>query len=605
MGIKATNRYNLIMDKRYKVLKEYFGHSSFREFQLEAIDTILQGQDLLTILPTGGGKSLCYQLPTLLMDGLTVVITPLIALMQDQVAALKANGIAAQMVSSTQDSETIKKIYAQVYNRELKFLYVAPERLNQNFLQMLSQIELNFFVIDEAHCLSEWGHDFRSDYRKLGILKEHFKDIGVCAFTATATTKVQSDILQSLQLQNPHTIRAKAVRDNLEIHVRLRQDSAKSQIINFLQDFKDERGIIYTYTRKEAENLAEFLQQKGYNALAYHAGMPKQTRSSVHDAFIFDNVDIVVATIAFGMGIDKSNIRFVIHTSMPKTLEGYYQEIGRAGRDGAKSYALLLYKRGDEAIKKSLILSDSTNELQQTSLQKLRAMARFCSSDRCRHQYIAHYFDDTTSECEKVCDNCLRSENSTQDITVQAQKILSTIYRTGGRFGINYIINVLRGSKTKRIFEFGHDKLSVYGIEKQISKANCEAIVDRLIDLEYIDIDAHGSLKLLQKSAQVLKGEKEVFIYKDRLQKKTSYNIEQNSQEFEDLRAIRAAIAKKESIAAFMVFSDKTLLEMAKFLPGTKQMMLNITGVGAIKYERYGKEFLQKCQELKEKQCNP
>lgn len=588
------------MDEKYRVLKEHFGHDNFRDFQLEAVESILRGQDLLTILPTGGGKSLCYQLPTMLMDGLTVVITPLIALMQDQVAALKANNITAAMVSSTQTSSEIKNIYSQIYNAELKFLYVAPERLNPNFLSMLSQIKLNFFVIDEAHCLSEWGHEFRSDYRHLGVLKEAFPTTCVAAFTATATSKVQKDILHSLRLQNPHTIRAKALRDNLEIHVRLRQSNGRAQIVEFLKDFKDERGIIYTYTRKEAEDLAAFLVQKGYNALAYHAGMENKKRQSVHDAFIYDDVDIVVATIAFGMGIDKSNIRFVIHTSMPKTLEGYYQEIGRAGRDGAKSYALLLYKRGDEAIKKSLIFDNGDSTTQGLALQKLKAMASFCSASHCRHQAIANYFGDEVKACQSVCDNCLKGEVEQVCITTDAQKILSAIYRTGSRFGSNYIIDLVRGSSAKRILEFGHDKLSVHGVGKETSKANFEAVIDRLLELEYIDIGEYSALVLQPKSSQLLKGESELFIDKDKMVKKTSYNIEQKSSEFEALRGVRAAIAKKEGVAAFMVFGDKTLLEMAQFLPDDKEKMLNITGVGAVKYERYGEAFLQKCRELKD-----
>jgi len=587
------------MDKKYKLLKEQFGHDSFRRFQEQAVDTILQNKDLLTILPTGGGKSLCYQLPTLLMDGLTVVITPLIALMQDQVAALKANGISAAMASSHQDTQTLKSIYAQVHQNRLKFLYVAPERLNPNFLSMLSSVKLNFFVIDEAHCLSEWGHEFRSDYRKLGILKQTFPNTPVAAFTATATKKVEQDIINVLSLQNVTPIRAKTIRDNLEIHVRLRNGNGREQIVRFLKDFKNERGIIYTYTRKEAQELSEFLVAQGFNAMYYHAGMDNKSKEVVHDAFFHDSVDIVVATIAFGMGIDKSNICYVIHTSMPKTLEGYYQEIGRAGRDGVKSYALMLYKKSDEAVKKSLIHEGQNTHVQTLALQKLKATATFCTSSSCRHRIIANYFDDEVAPCENLCDNCLKGEIEEVDVTVEAQKLLSCIYRTGERFGANYVIDVLRGSKIKRIIDFGHDKLSVYGVGKETTKANFEAVLDRLLEVQCLTIGEFSSLKLLPKSVALLKGKEKLFIDKDKMTQKTSYKVEQKSDEFEALRMLRLEIAKKEGIAAFMVFGDKTLLEMSIVLPGTEEKMLEISGVGAVKYEKYGKAFLQKCIELK------
>jgi ATP-dependent DNA helicase RecQ len=587
------------MDKKYKLLKEQFGHDSFRNFQEQAVDTILQNKDLLTILPTGGGKSLCYQLPTLLMDGLTVVITPLIALMQDQVAALKANGMSAAMASSHQDAQTLKSIYAQVYENRLKFLYVAPERLNANFLSMLSSVKLNFFVIDEAHCLSEWGHDFRSDYRKLGILKQTFPNTPVAAFTATATKKVEQDIIDVLSLQNVTSIRAKTIRDNLEIHVRLRKGNGREQIVRFLKDFKNERGIIYTYTRKEAQELSDFLVLQGFNAMYYHAGMDNKSKEIVHDAFFHDSVDIVVATIAFGMGIDKSNIRYVIHTSMPKTLEGYYQEIGRAGRDGVKSYALMLYKKSDEAVKKSLIHEGQNAHIQTLALQKLKATATFCTSSSCRHVLIANYFDDAVASCEVLCDNCLKGEIEEVDVTVEAQKLLSCIYRTGERFGANYVIDVLRGSKIKRIIDFGHDKLSVYGVGKDTSKANFEAVLDKLLEVQCLTIGEFSALKLLPKSVPLLKGKEKLYIDKDKMTQKTSYKVEQKSDEFEALRMLRLEIAKKEGVAAFMVFGDKTLLEMSIVLPDTQEKMLEISGVGAVKYEKYGNAFLQKCIELK------
>ncbi|MGM0534121.1 MAG: DNA helicase RecQ [Campylobacterota bacterium] len=586
------------MNEKRRVLKEYFGHDEFRDFQEEAVDAPLQGRDLLTVLPTGGGKSLCYQLPTLLMDGLTVVISPLIALMQDQVAALQANGIAAQMISSSQKSEEIREIYYKIANSQLKLLYVAPERLHPNFLSLLSTVKLNFFVIDEAHCLSEWGHDFRSDYRRLDILKQTFANTPVAAFTATATAKVQDDIIRTLHLRDPRRIKAKAYRPNLHIHVQQRQSGGRSQILSFLKQFANERGIIYTYTRKESENLADFLAKKGYNALAYHAGMEQRKRQSVHEAFIYDTVDIVVATIAFGMGIDKANIRYVIHTSMPKTLEGYYQEIGRAGRDGAPSYALLLYQKSDEVQKRRLVLQNGDERTHAHGLQKLQAMASFCCTSRCRHEFVAEYFGDNIAACEHVCDNCQRGEVKQVEVTVTAQKIISAIHRTGQRFGATHILDVLKGSKAKRIFEFGHDGLSVYAIAADTTKANLQAVLDLLMEKQMVAPGPHGSLMLTRQSLPLLRSQESVFIDEDKLVAQKQPKITQNSSEFEALRALRKELADKEGVPAYVIFGDKTLLEMSTFLPTDKEMMLLINGVGKVKYEKYGQAFVQLCQEL-------
>jgi len=398
-----------------KTLKEKFGFNEFKPIQEKAIQEILHKKDLLVVLPTGSGKSLIYQLPTMMMDGVSIVISPLIALMQDQVSSLRVNGINAKMISS---SNTQKE----------NVLYVAPERfVNEYFLQNLKRVKINFFVIDEAHCVSEWGHEFRDDYRKLQYLKEWFKDTPVTAFTATATKTVQSDILKTLKIDKKQVLRAKANRDNLIIRSQKRIGNAKEQIIEFLSAHKDESGIIYCFTRKETERLSSYLNDKGFGTEAYHAGLSVNKREKIFKDFKNDSLKIIVATIAFGMGIDKSNIRFVLHTSMPKTIENYFQEIGRAGRDGLMSDTLLLYSKADEISKRVFIDELPESEYKRNIYEKLRQMYRFAISSKCRHQSIAKYFGDEIEKCEILCDNCLDKDVEFLDITLEAQKFISTI----------------------------------------------------------------------------------------------------------------------------------------------------------------------------------
>ncbi len=595
------------MSEKRQLLREYFGFDTFRPLQEEAVDALLQGRDLLMILPTGGGKSLCFQLPGLMLEGVTVVISPLIALMHDQVQALRANGIAAAMVSSQQNAEEIKTVYSDIYNGKLKFLYVAPERLgSESFVQMLAQIKRNFFVIDEAHCLSEWGHEFRGDYRRLDLLKQRFPDTPVAAFTATATRKVQRDILNLLGIEEAVQLRAKARRENLHLNVRLRTGNGRMQVKEFVRRFEKERGIIYAHTRKETEELATYLQDAGFNALAYHAGLERQERLKIQRAFIYDDVDIVVATVAFGMGIDKSNIRYVVHTSLPRTLEGYYQEIGRAGRDGADAHTLLLYKKGDEINRRSRILEDRQSTYQNTQLEKLKKAALFAACGECRHRRLAAYFDDAIDPCETLCDNCLRGEIEYEEVTTKAQMLLSAIYRSGQRFGQNHIIDILRGSQNKRLLELGHDRLSVYSIGKEVPKKVWEAVIDRLFEKELLELGEFAALKLTFKSAALLKGERSLHIDKERLQSTKEFQIQKSDNPaFEALKTLRKELADEQNVPAFVVFNDKSLLEMSEFLPQNKLQMLSITGVGEVKFKRYGKKFLQLCQELAKKDLSP
>lgn len=466
----------------YKLLKSVFGHDDFRAFQKEAVEAIIEKEDLITILPTGGGKSLCYQLPSLLMDGVTIVISPLIALMQDQVRALKNNNIQAEMINSSLDYDEIQEITQRVVNSELKLLYIAPERLSANgFIELLQRVNINFFVIDEAHCVSEWGHEFRADYRNLNRLKEIFPTTPIAAFTATATNKVQEDIVKTLNIQNAVQLRGKTARDNLTILAKKRVGNGREQLLDFLSKHSSKCGIVYAFSRKDVESVASFLKEKGYNADAYHAGLSSEIRDGVFKDFMYEKIDIVVATIAFGMGIDKSNIRFVIHMSMPKTMENYYQEIGRAGRDGLEAETLLLYTKADEIQRRMLIDSVDSNEYKELLYNKLNKMYSYSNSSECRHQLIAKYFDDDLEVCGDICDNCQKEDVKKLDVTLEAMKLLSAIYRCEQRFGLNHVIDVLRASKAQKILQFKHDKLSVYGIGIDKSKNEWSAIADRLL----------------------------------------------------------------------------------------------------------------------------
>jgi len=594
------------MNNKQKILKNTFGHDNFRSFQEEVVDTILNKQDVLTILPTGGGKSLCYQLPTLLMSGVTVVISPLIALMQDQIKALNDLDISASMISSSQTNDENSFTMQKLLAGELKFIYVAPERFTSNeFVGILQRININYFVIDEAHCVSAWGHEFRAEYRNLDRLKRFFPNTSICAFTATATKKVEADISSSLNLENPKHFRAKTIRDNLDIRVEPRIGNGKNQIINFLKTHKGLCGIIYTFTRKEAESTAKFLSENGYSSKAYHAGLSAKIKDEVYDDFVYEKIDIVVATIAFGMGIDKSNIRFVIHTSLPKTLENYYQEIGRGGRDGLMSYVYLLYSKADEVKRKIQIEEAIDNSYKQTGLDKLEAMYRYCVSNNCRHKLIAKYFEDEIDDCKTLCDNCTRGEIELCDVSVDAQKLLSAIYRTEQKFGINHIVDVLRGSKNQKILDFAHNSLSVYNIGHDKSKNEWIAICDKLIDDEALSLGEFRALKITKLGMQILKGTQKVLIDSDKLgllvkQEEEEIELSFDEKIFEEFKTLRRKIALEHEVPAYVIFGDKSLKEFALKLPITKEEMLEVNGVGLVKFEKYGEPFLELCKNIKE-----
>lgn len=586
---------------KLETLEHYFGHSAFRPLQEEVVDAILAKQDVLMILPTGGGKSLCYQLPSLLMEGVTVVVSPLLALMHDQVVALRENAISAAMLSSMQTLEESQEIEAQLRRGEIKLLYVAPERLtNAYFLNLLHQLPINFFVIDEAHCVSEWGHEFRENYRRLSLLKEQFSTTPITAFTATATHAVESDIASNLGLQTPKRVRGSLFRENLTIHARHRIKDGRAQLTEFLKLHKDESGIIYTLSRKSTEAVAHFLQTKGIEAKAYHAGLPTEEKNSTYADFVADRVQIVVATIAFGMGIDKSNIRFVVHMTMPKTLENFYQEIGRAGRDGVESETLLLFSAQDIVQQKSFIEDLPETPYKQHAFNKLDSMVRFANSENCRHQSVAAYFDDRIDSCGTKCDNCTAPASEKVDITTAARMLLSTILRTEQNFGLHYVIDVLKGSKEQRVLQNGHDTLSVYGIGDEYSKNQWLTIGDKLLELNAVEIGEFKVYKLTNFGVEVIKGAHTIELKKERLtiqkaedKKKVTYFDDYNVDMYDKLRDLRTQIATEKGIPPYIVFSDKTLKDLSNKQPQDKVEMLAVHGIGEVKFERYGKSFLK------------
>lgn len=594
------------MTEPYRILQSVFGHHRFRAYQEEAVNAILAHKDIMMILPTGAGKSLCYQLPSLVMEGMSVVISPLLALMHDQITALSTFGIKASMISSMQTPHEIQETMQECRKGELKLLYVAPERLKgDSFLHFLQTLPINFFVIDEAHCVSEWGHEFREDYRQLFRLKLYFPQTPIAAFTATATKIVEHDILHQLSLSNPLIIRAKVERDNLTINADYRNSNGRDQLLSFLSAFENESGIIYTLSRKETESLAQFLSTRNILARAYHAGLPTEEKNETFRAFLNDEIQVVVATIAFGMGIDKSNIRFVVHMSLPKTIENYYQEIGRAGRDGLPSSTLLLFSNSDIVEHKRRIGEQPASEYQTVAYEKLEAMAKFASSQVCRHQQIASYFDDTILTCKTRCDNCIDGEKQSVDISHEALKLLSSVYRTGQRFGLQYVVDVLMGANSEKIEQNGHKSLSVFGIGNDKTKAQWLSIGDRLMELGALNVGEYRVVSLSEYGAQIIKERLSVSIHAKRLEErqkvKKAKKVVLGTFElsiFEKLRALRSEIAKENSIPPYVVFSDKTLKEMAEKLPLDKEAMLEISGVGEVKFERYGEAFLELCAKL-------
>jgi ATP-dependent DNA helicase RecQ len=588
-----------------QVLANVFGYNSFRNNQEAIINQVLEGGDAMVLMPTGGGKSLCYQVPALCLPGLTVVVSPLIALMKDQVDALVVSGVKAAFLNSTLSAGEQAAISQQVWNNELKLLYVAPERLvgaDKQFLKFLQGVEVSLFAIDEAHCISQWGHDFRPEYRILSDLKKYFPETPLIALTATADALTRDDIIAQLHLEDCPVFENSFNRPNIRYTVKPKQ-GYYGALVNYLQEHQDDAGIIYCLSRAATEKLAEDLTDDGFQAVAYHAGLDRQTRETRQEQFLRDEVRIIVATIAFGMGINKSNVRFVVHADLPKNLEGYYQETGRAGRDGLDSEAILFYGQGDVMKLRSFAQVEGNEEQTAILMQKLALMVQFCETRRCRRKYLLNYFGEKTVEHCNNCDTCLNKAELV-DATVPAQKILSAVVRLNERFGGNYVIDVLRGSMAEKIRP-EHKGLSVFGKGKDLSKEIWQHYLRELVQDGYLQQSSgeYPILQLTHKSRAVLYNGEQVMLPAPNqpvLVKEPAKVYEKASHEkslFEDLKKLRTRFAQEENVPPYIILSDSTLMELSTYLPLKHSDLQHISGLGAFKIEKYGNAFLETVQD--------
>ncbi|OGS23447.1 MAG: ATP-dependent DNA helicase RecQ [Elusimicrobia bacterium RIFOXYB2_FULL_48_7] len=588
-----------------QVLTQYWGYTSFRAFQEEAIRSILDDRDTLTILPTGGGKSVCFQLPTLVTEGTAIIISPLISLMKDQVDYLKEMGLAAESLNSSLTAKTRYEVIEKIREGKVKLLYLSPERLMfEETRDLLQSIKLSFFVIDEAHCISHWGHNFRQEYRQLGVIKQEFKNIAIHAFTATATEQVQKDIVAQLKLDSPHIYIGNVDRPNLTYRVKQRSGNILSLIVDVIKKHPDEPGIIYCIKRSDVDDISQRLNDLGYKSLPYHAGLPDRERKRNQDEFSAENVPIIVATIAFGMGVDRSNIRYVIHAAMPKSIEHYQQETGRAGRDGLPADCYLFYSGQDYRIWEYM-LGDSPDR--DVLLAKLRAMYNFCTRPECRHRYLVHYFsqDYENKNCS-ACDYCMGEIAMVDDPLITGQKILSCVARVNEKFGAGHIADILKGSNTEAVRRWGHDALSTFALMKDETHSTLNYMIEQLIGQDYLKREGEFStLAITELGRSLLRGEVVPIIAKPitpikKKEVEKKYKLK-NSLEwegidkalFKELREKRAELARLKSVPAYIVFSDKTLKDMALQKPVTLAQFSGVFGVGAVKQKTYGDTFIR------------
>ena len=606
MSVQSSPNMNLALDIEdiRQAIQSLWGYDSFRPLQQEAIESVLAGRDSVVVLPTGGGKSLCFQAPACCLDGLTVVVSPLISLMKDQVDALRTNGIAAAFFNSSLTTSERNDVIESIRSDALKLLYLAPESLlTENVLSLLSSVPLSMFAIDEAHCISSWGHDFRPEYRGLRTLKQRFPEVAVHAYTATATQRVRQDIAEQLALEQPEILVGSFDRPNLNYRVQ-RKSGAMQQMLEVVERHPGESGIVYCISRKEVEKTAAKLKDLGHSAAPYHAGLSDKDRVRHQDAFLEERIDIIVATVAFGMGIDKSNVRYVIHIGMPKSLEAYQQESGRAGRDGLEAECCMFYGGGDFSVWKRLLSND--DELNPPALDALQRISNFCNSTACRHKSLVEHFGQAYErENCGACDYCLDELDQVDDPLIVAQKILSCIIRLDQMYGADYTAQVLIGSTDGRILEKRHDRLSTYGLLEQHTKRTVRDWIEQLISQQCAEkVGEYNQLHVTELGWQVLRGDHTPTLLKPAT-KATSKKTKSTRAEdpdawegvdrelFDSLRNLRREIATEQGVPAYIVFGDATLRDLARMRPSNEAGFLEANGVGHKKCQDYGQRFLE------------
>ena len=585
----------------HDTLRRVYGYATFRPYQQAIIENVIAGQDAFVLMPTGGGKSLCYQVPALHRPGVGIVVSPLISLMKDQVDALTANGVAAAYYNSSQDADVARQVLARLHDDALDLLYISPERmLSAGFLERLDDIDVALLAVDEAHCVSQWGHDFRPEYAALGALRERLPGIPLVALTATADAQTRDDIVRVLGLGNATRFVSGFDRPNIRYAV-LEKHKPLEQLLSFLEGRRGQAGIVYALSRKKVEEVAARLQAEGIRAAAYHAGFSSEQRNAVQEAFVRDELQVVVATVAFGMGIDKPNVRFVVHYDLPKHIEGYYQETGRAGRDGLPSDALLLYGAQDVVTARRLIDNNQNPEQQRIEVHKLNAMVALAEALTCRRRVLLGYFGEPLEEDCGNCDVCTDPPERF-DATVEAQKALSCVYRVGQRFGIKHVIDVLRGADNERIRNLGHAALSTYGIGAGLGEQEWASIIRQLIHHGFLtqDVANYSVLQLTETARPLLKGELSLQLARPRVKQasrparrsKSVLLTPGDEQLFDELRRVRKKLADAEGKPPYIVFGDTTLIQMAREKPLDDDALLAINGVGRHKLQKYGGAFL-------------